>query len=341
MLFAAFAPLLAFDFGRVMSESLTQAFGPQAVVFAMAAIGLNIHFGYTGLLNFGHIGFLAVGAYGTAIAITSWGLVSGLAIIVGLMFALVLALALGLPTLRLRADYLAIVTIAAAEIIRLLARSTALRSVTRGAEGLNEWAGGLQEINPWNGKTVDVGPFTYRGNQVAVVVFGWIAVAIITYGVYLLMKSPWGRVLKAIREDEDAVRALGKNAYWFKLQALILGGVIAGFAGFIWAFTNSTVQPDVYVPPITFFIWAALILGGAARVFSPVIGAILFWFLITFFESFIGQLVDQYDSVAKVIDRTEVSLIRFLLVGLMLMALMAFRPQGIFGDKEEMALDAR
>ncbi len=196
-------------------------------------------------------------------------------------------------------------------------------------------------MNPWDGETVDIGPLTYRGNQVAVVVFGWIAVAVVTYGVYLLMRSPWGRVLKAIREDEDAVRALGKNAYWFKLQALILGGVIAGFAGFVGAFNNSTVQPDVYVPPITFFIWAALILGGAARVASPVVGAIVFWFLITFFESFLGQLVGEYDWLSKIIDRTEVSLVRFLLVGLMLMLLMAFRPQGIFGDKEEMALDAR
>ncbi len=125
------------DFGRVVSESLTQAIGPQAVVFALAAIGLNIHFGYTGLLNFGHIGFLAVGAYGPAIAISSWGWPAGLAIFVGLLFALALALVLGLPTLRLRADYLAIVTIAAAEIIRLLARSTALRerdARSRGSE---------------------------------------------------------------------------------------------------------------------------------------------------------------------------------------------------------------
>ncbi len=333
--------IVALDMGSVLSASLTQAFGPQAVVFALAAIGLNIHFGYAGLLNFGAIGFLAVGAYGTAIGILSLGLPSGIAILLGLFFALVLGLVLGLPTLRLRADYLAIVTIAAAEIIRLLARSTALRGVTRGAEGLNEWAGGLQSLNPWNGDTVSMGPFTYRGNQVAVVVFGWIAVAIVTYGVYLIMKSPWGRVLKAIREDEDAVRALGKNAYAFKMQALLLGGVIMGFAGFIGAFTNSTVQPDVYVPPITFFMWTALILGGAARVASPVVGAIIFWFLITFFEAFLGDLVADGTIPSTILAPTEVSLVRFLLVGLMLMGLMAFRPQGIFGNREEMALDAR
>ena len=90
--------LYALDLGSVLQESLTQAFGPQAVVFALAAIGLNIHFGYTGLLNFGHIGFLAAGAYGTAIAITSWSANSVMAVIIGIIFSLVLALLLGLPT---------------------------------------------------------------------------------------------------------------------------------------------------------------------------------------------------------------------------------------------------
>lgn len=333
--------LFALDLGRVFSESLTQALGPQAVVFALAAIGLNIHFGYTGLLNFGHIGFLATGAYGTAIAITHFGWPALFAILFGLFCSACLALILGIPTLRLRADYLAIVTIGAAEIIRLLARSTAARPLTGGAQGLNNWVSGLQAVNPWDRQVMNIGPLTYRGNQIAVVVFGWIAVAIITYGVYRLMSSPWGRVLKAIREDEDAVRALGKNVYSFKMQSLVLGGVIAGLGGFVGAFSNSTVQPDVYVPTFTFFVWAALILGGAARVFSPIVGSIIFWFFITFFESFIGQLVDDGTIPESVISRTQTSVIRFILVGALLMGLMAFRPQGIFGNREEMVLDDR
>lgn len=333
--------LLALDMGKVMQESLTQAFGTQAVVFALAAIGLNIHFGYTGLLNFGHIGFLAAGAYGTAIAITTWSANPIIAVFVGVLFALILGLMLGLPTLRLRADYLAIVTIAAAEILRLLARSTSLRSVTRGAEGLNEWAGGFQDANPWQDSILDFGPFIYRGMQIAIVVFGWLIVALVSLAVWLIMRSPWGRVLKAIREDEDAVRALGKNAYWFKLQALLLGGAIAGFAGFVQALDKATVQPDTFVPPITFFFWTALILGGAARVFSPVVGAILFWFIIIFSESFLSELVADGTIPSSILKSTEVSNIRFLITGLMLMLLMVFRPQGIFGDREEMALEAR
>jgi len=175
----------------------------------------------------------------------------------------------------------------------------------------------------------------------AIVVFGWLAVAIVTILVWLLMRSPWGRVLKAIREDEDAARALGKNAYWFKMQSLLLGGAIGGFAGFIQVLDKATVQPDTFVPPITFFFWTALILGGAARVFSPIVGAILFWFIIIFAESFLSELVEDGTIPEAILKSTDVSNVRFLIMGIMLMSLMVFRPQGIFGDREEMALDDR
>jgi neutral amino acid transport system permease protein len=333
--------MLAFDVVRVFELTVTQAFGPQAVVFALAAIGLNIHFGYTGLLNFGHIGFLAAGAYGMGIAITSWDSNHWVAIAVGIGFALVLALLLGIPTLRLRADYLAIVTIAAAEIIRLLARSTALRDVTRGAEGLSGWSGGFQDANPFTGTVYDIGPFTYTGLQLFVVVFGWILVGVLAALVWQLMRSPWGRVLRAIREDEDAARALGKNAYWYKLQALMLGGAIGGLAGMVQVISNGTIQPDAFTPPVTFFIWTALILGGAGRVFSPIVGAILFWGLITFAEGALLELVADGVIPTSVMDPSQVGQIRYWLVGLGLMALMTFRPQGLFGNREEMALDAR
>jgi neutral amino acid transport system permease protein len=333
--------VLAFDLVRVLELTVTQAFGPQAVVFALAAIGLNIHFGYTGLLNFGHIGFLAAGAYGMGIAITHWGSNHWLAMFVGVGFALVLALILGIPTLRLRADYLAIVTIAAAEIIRLLARSTALRGITRGAEGLSGWSGGFQEANPFRATVYDIGPFTYTGLQLFVVVFGWLLVAVVATLVWQLMRSPWGRVLRAIREDEDAARALGKNAYWYKLQALMLGGAIGGLAGMVQVISNGTIQPDTFTPPVTFFIWAVLILGGAARVFSPIVGAMLFWALITFAEGALLELVADGAIPRSVMDPSQVGQVRYWLVGLGLMALMTFRPQGLFGNREEMALDAR
>ena len=205
---------------------------------------------------------------------------------------------------------------------------------------MNEWAGAYQDANPFT-EIFEVGPFRYLPMQMAIVVFGWLAVIIVTLLVWLLMRSPWGRVLKAIREDEDAARALGKNAYWFKMQSLLLGGAIGGFAGFIQVLDKATVQPDTFVPPITFFIWTILILGGAGRVFSPIVGSIIFWFIVVFAESFLSELVADGTIPSSILESTQVSNVRFLIVGIMLMGLMVFRPQGIFGDREEMALDDR
>src|ERR671917_373989 len=124
------------DWGRILENALRAAFGQDAIVYALAAIGLNVHFGYTGLLNFGQAAFLAVGAYGVAISVFEFGWSMWAGIGVGIAAAVVLALLLGAPTLRLRADYLAIVTIAAAEIMRLLLRSVSLRNYTGGSNGL-------------------------------------------------------------------------------------------------------------------------------------------------------------------------------------------------------------
>ena len=331
--------MFATDLASILGDALTQAFGPEAVVFAIAAIGLNIHFGYTGLLNFGQVGFMLMGAYGLGIGIAIWDQTWWLSIFIGVLFSLALALVLGFPTLRLRADYLAIVTIAAAEILRLIARSKPMRGITRGAEGLNEWAGPFQEMTPWQETTYDFGPLTYTKMQVFVVVFGWLLVALLVGFVYLLMTSPWGRVLKAIREDEDAARALGKNAYWYKMQSLMIGGVIGGFAGMLQVIGKGTVQPDTFVPQITFFAWTVLILGGAGRVFSPVVGAMLFWFLLTIAEGLLRMLVETEWLPRSMLSATDIGDFRFMFVGLALMLLMIFRPQGIFGDRAEMALD--
>jgi branched-chain amino acid transport system permease protein len=159
--------------------------------------------------------------------------------------------------------------------------------------------------------------------------------------VWALMRSPWGRVVKAIREDEDAALALGKNAYWYKMQALIVGGVIGGFAGMVSAIGNATIQPDFFVAPLTFFFWLVLILGGVGRVWSPIIGAIIYWGLITFVQNLGRELVANDLIPTSVMDTSQIDQIRFWIVGAALALLMVYRPQGIFGSKEEMALDAR
>ena len=323
----------------VLNDALTQAFGPQAVVFAIAAIGLNIHFGYAGLLNFGQVGFMLIGAYGLAFGISYLELPVFFAILLGIGFSVALALILGLPTLRLRADYLAIVTIAAGEIVRLIGRSKGMKPYTNSSDGLSGWAGWFQDNTPWQNTFYNVGPMTFTKMQVFIVVFGWTLVAILVLVVYLLMRSPWGRVLKAIREDEDAARALGKNAYSYKMQALVLGGVIGGIAGMFLAIGNGTVQPDAFVPNVTFFTWTILILGGAARVFSPVIGAMLFWFMLTIAEGLLRLLVETEWLPVAYLSSVNIGQFRYMLMGVSLMLLMIFRPQGIFGDRAEMALD--
>jgi neutral amino acid transport system permease protein len=335
--------LAAIDWGFIFDQTVSQMFGLNAAVYAIAAIGLNVHFGYAGLLNFGQVGFVAMGAYGMGLTVTYWGQDNVLlAVIVGMLFATVFALLLGFPTLRLRADYLAIVTIAAGEIVRLMARSTALRGITRGAEGLNEFIGPFRALNPFDpSQSYGIGPIEYRGSEFFAIVIGWGVALLAVLLVYLLMRAPWGRVVKAIREDEDAALALGKNAYWYKMQALILGGVIGGFAGMVDAIGKATIQPDFFVAPLTFFFWLVLIVGGVGKVWAPIAGAMIYWGLITFVQNLGRQLVDEGVVPTSVMDPSQVDQIRFWIVGVALILLMVYRPQGIFGSKEEMALDAR
>jgi branched-chain amino acid transport system permease protein len=152
-------------------------------------------------------------------------------------------------------------------------------------------------------------------------------------------------VLRAIREDEDAARALGKNAYSYKLQALAIGGIIGGIAGMLQAIDKQSVQPDTFNPVITFMIWTILIVGGAARVWSPVVGAMIFWGVISGLEAFMRELLgtDLDDVLARFLNLNieNVSQVKFMLFGGALMVLMRYRPQGIFGSREEMALDDR
>ena len=222
------------DWTRIFINALEASVGLQAVVFGLAAIGLNVHFGYTGLLNFGQSGFLAVAAYGMAVTVSTFDLPLVLGVGIGLVAAVLLALLLGIPTLRLRADYLAIVTIASAEIIRLTARSVTFEETLGGSDGRQAFAGDFYAINPYSAGQYNIGRFGFNERQMWVLTVGWILVALSCLVVFLLMRSPWGRVLKAIREDEDAVRSLGKNVYAYKMQSLVIGGVLGCLGGFIY-----------------------------------------------------------------------------------------------------------
>lgn len=329
------------DFLFIFQQSISAALGVNAIIFALAAIGLNMHFGYTGLLNFGQAGFLAVGAYTVATLVVTFEVSLWLSFLAGIGVSVILALLLGIPTLRLRADYLAIVTIASSEIIRQVARSVSMREYLGGSDGITgKFGSAFFDLNPFpNGLDTPIIRFT--PNDLWVVVVGWLLVAVFVTLTWLIMRSPWGRVIKAIREDEDAVRSLGKNVYLYKMQSLILGGVVGSVAGFVYAISRQSVQPDNYSTALTFFAYAVMILGGAARVMGPVVGSIIFWFLLVFIEQFFRQGMAAELIPSWLMNQNQVGSVRFIMVGIALMLLMIYRPQGIFGDKKELALNAR
>ncbi len=339
------------DIGGILNFALESAIGTQAMYFALAAIGLNLHFGFTGLLNFGHAGFMTCGAYGLAITTAGgrlgsleWGPQSTmLGIVVGLLAAGIFGLLLGVPTLRLRADYLAIVTIAAAEILRIIARATSLREFTGGSTGINGFTRGFQAARPgFLDSGLDLGIISFSGRTLWVLLLGWTLVLLGVGFTYLLIHSPWGRVLKAVREDEDAARALGKDAYSVKMQSLIIGGLFGALGGQFFVLAQGSVQPTPqdFGAPKTFFIWVVVILGGAGRLWGPVIGSILFSGLLAATDKTLRDAVAADYIPEWLLDGVQVGQMRFILLGLGLMLLMVFRPQGIFGDKRELALDA-
>jgi branched-chain amino acid transport system permease protein len=320
------------DWLQILNNTGASLLSPVTIAYALATVGLAVHFGYAGLLNMGIAGFMAIGAYGYAISILTFGLPWWLGVLVGIIGSILFALILGIPTLRLRGDYLAIVTIAAAEVLRLLFLTTAFEEVTGSADGLSGYHLDFRAANPIPDGTYGFGPWTYNQDGWWVRILGLLALAIAILMVWALMRSPWGRVLKGIREDEDAVRALGKNVFSYKLQALVLGGVIAAVGGIVYALPAS-VNPGVYVTSLTFFVYTALLLGGAATVFGPVLGSVIFWVI----QTLLGNLLPALVNIGLLPMTTSQSqTLRFILVGVALMLIVIFRPQGILGNKKEL-----
>ena len=322
--------------GRVFVNLLTFA-----GIYGLAAIGINVHFGWTGLLNFGHAAFMGIGAYTTVLLIPhslgregvviSTGLPLPLAIILGLIASALLGLLLGLPTLRLRGDYLAIVTIAAAEIFRLLVRD--FEDLTGGVYGIIQFSDSLQNSRP-DFITQFSENYNISSAQLWVGLLTWFSIVFVLIILARLKKSPWGRALRAVREDEDAVRALGKNAVLLKLQSFMLGAAIGGLSGIFLVFNYGTVQASTFVPVLTFYVWAALILGGVGSLGGPALGAVIFWVIIAGTDTISRFLFESPDG-------QQLAGVRFVIVGLLIMFCMIFKPSGILGDNEELLLDVK
>jgi neutral amino acid transport system permease protein len=322
------------DWGNILGNAVGELISPTTAAYALAAIGLGVHFGYTGLLNFGQAAFMLIGAYAFAVPTLQFGAPIWLAVLIAIGASVIFALILGVPTLRLRADYLAIVTIASAEVVRYVVTTTGLTEITGAANGLSGFKGTFAAINPIPAGNYGFGPFTYSAYDWWVRIVGWTLVILASVLVFLLMRSPWGRVVKGIREDEDAVRSLGKNVFAYKMQALVMGGLLGSLAGIVFILPRA-VQPANYTTGLTFFIWTIMLLGGAATIFGPIVGAMIFWVVLSLTQGILYGLIES--GVLGFLSTSQAGQIRFILVGVALMLLVIFRPQGIFGNKKELS----
>jgi branched-chain amino acid transport system permease protein len=299
--------------------------GILAGTYVLFTLGLQLNVGYTGIVNFGQAGFMAIGAYAMGVLVVKAHWSFWLALPTAVFIAIGFGLLVGLPSLRLRADYFAIATIAAAEIVRITALN--LRDVTGGNQGLfgfdESWNNLSDQITSW----LESLGWSDPEQLFPLFIVVWVTALIATVLLHFATKSPWGRVLRAVREDEDAARALGKNTLAYKLQSLAIAATLGALAGFFVAINLNFLTPEAFLPAFTFIGYAVLVLGGLASYWGVAAGAIIMW-----------TILEGTRFIDLPISAEREAAVRFMIVGLVLILLMAFRPQGLFGKKEEMVL---
>ena len=292
-----------------------------ALIFAIVSLGLNLQWGLTGLFNVGVAGFVAIGAYVSALMTTPHDPARlggfGLPILVGWAGAMavsgIAAAVTGFATLRLKSDYLAITTFGVAVVVQLVALNA--QSLTGGAFGIGfiprPFAGLAEE------------PLLFNLSNAAVVA----VVALLAYlALEHLSRSPWGRVLKALREDERAAISLGKSARFYRVQAFAVGGALMGLAGAVQAHFIGFIAPDNYAPTLTFQVWAMLIVGGSGSNLGAVVGSILVWAIWTGS----GALTA---AVFAPEQQARAASLQIVAIGVMLCLILLFRPNGLFGNR--------
>jgi branched-chain amino acid transport system permease protein len=308
--------------------------GVAAGIYTILALGLQLQFGLTGLLNFGQVAFMAIGAYTMAILVVKESLSMWLAAPLAIVAAAAAGLLLGIPSLRLRADYFAIVTIAFSEIVRYVATNE--QSLTGGSQGtiaLGSVTQAAEYNTQWESFQARVGSWLHIGSKdVTMLLLVWATAVVLLTVSWLAVRTPWGRVLRAIREDEDTAASLGKNVLVYKLQVLALGSALAGVAGLFYAWQFSFFSPDDFQPLLTFFAWMIVILGGVGRIWAVPVGAAVFGFL------FAGTRFLDFQPLSS-LDSAERAYLRLIVIGLVIIGLVVFRPQGILGRREEMVLE--
>jgi len=260
-------------------------------------LGLNIIVGFAGLLSLGYAAFFAVGAYTTGILISHYGVSFWLTLPVSVLMAIIAGLAIGAPTLKLRSDYLAIVTLGFGEIIRLAARNLQITGRATGLVGID--------------RPVLFGMTLYKINHFY---YAFLLVAILAIFVsYRLQDSRLGRAWKCIREDEDAAEAMGINVVAVRLYAFVIGSVFGAVAGSFMAVKMTAISPESFLFTQSVMILLAVVLGGMGKIPGVILGVFA---IVVFPEVFRG--IGEY---------------RMLIFGLLLLVLMIYRPQGLWPER--------
>lgn len=289
-------------------EAYLAAIATIALIYILLSLGLTLQYGLTGLINFGHVGFFAIGAYASAlVALAGWPLPVGF--VAAAALSGLAAWPIGLVSLRLRDDYFAIVTLGFSEVVRIVITSE--QWLTKGVQGLP----GIPRLFERVG-----GPFGQAGTLLSVGAVVVVAALIIRR----VARSPFGRILESIRDNEDAVKALGKDPARFKVQVLILGSALAGIAGAFYAHYIGYIVPDQFIPLVTFYVWMAIIMGGVGRVSGAVVGTVILMIILEG-SRFVRDVLPGVSEVAMASGRLG-------LVGLLLIAFVTYRPQGLMGD---------
>jgi len=279
--------------------------------YALMALGLNVIWGLGGMVNLGLVGFFGLGAYASALLTTKLLLPMPLGWAAGAIVAAAAGAGMALIVARLRGDYLAIVTLGFAEVIRLVASNEIW--LTNGTDGISNIPG------PWRG---DLSP---QGFNLLFLGLVWSAVAIFFVLLARLSHSPFGRVLRAIREDEDVAAVAGKPVLSFKVRAFAIGAAVLGAAGALYAHYNAYIAPEGFAPLLTIYIVLALTAGGVGSMRGAVLGAL---FLIALIEGtrFLAAIIPGVSPVQKAALREGA-------IALTLILLLRFRPQGLIPER--------
>ena len=292
-----------------------------ASTYAIIVLGLNLQWGYTGLFNVGVAGFVAVGAYTSAILTTpetadriggfGWPVAAGW--LVAMLSSGLAGLVVGVLTLRLRHDYLAITTFGVAVTIQLLA--TNLQPLTGGTFGIQfipkPLQGWLGTGTAWN--------VAYLALVLALLGLAW-------WALEALVRSPWGRVLRAIREDEVAAESLGKRAFVYRLQSFVIGSALMGLGGAVYAHFVGYIAPEDFLPILTFQLWAMLIVGGSGRNLGAILGAYVVWGFWAVAGGALRGLVPQA-------EQARAAALQVVLIGVLIALVLVLRPRGLLGEQ--------